>query len=95
MCPYIYDPVNRELRTVPEYFRTSEKEYLGFERAEDITLGSPIAPGKVLGAVHWDDGSVLHVVAPENCTGKVGGFGDLQGVCIDCRPSQVLMILDP
>ena len=92
--PCVYDPINRELRTVPAFFNDGAV-YAGFVRAPGIAIGTAVAPGRVLGVLHWDNKTSVVLVAPEGCHGRIQGFGDLDEYRIHRGPSQVLLTLRP
>lgn len=92
--PCVYDPINRELRTVPSFFNNG-KAYAGFVRARGVGVGAQVAPGQVLGSLYWIDGTTLPLVVPDGCHGEIESFGHVNEYRIHRRPSQVLLILRP
>jgi len=67
----IYDPINRELRTVPDFFvaRNSSMELLSWRKG--IKGGVKIKENTELADIFWDDGKKNVLKAPTGCAGII------------------------
>ena len=66
-----YDPINRELRTVPDFFaaRNSSIELLSWRKG--IKKGTEIKENTELADIYWDDGTKDVLKAPTGCAGII------------------------
>ena len=66
-----YDPINRELRTVPDFFaaRNTSMELLSW--CEGIKKGAKIKENVPLADIFWDDGTSEVLTAPPGCAGVI------------------------
>ncbi len=69
--PVVYDSMNRELRTVREYFERQERAVLDIGWQPDIREGVRIEPGRLLGHIVWDSPPPEPVLAPPGCGGRI------------------------
>jgi hypothetical protein len=68
--PVVYEAMNRELRTVRQYFMVRGiPEDIPWEA--DIVEGDCIAPGKLLGHIIWASAPAEGLRAPAECAGRI------------------------
>jgi hypothetical protein len=68
--PVAYDALNRELRTVPQYFivRGIPED---IQWTADLVEGISIEPGKLLGHIIWASAPAEGLRAPAECEGEI------------------------
>ncbi len=69
--PVVYEAMNRELKTVKDYFAPIEVSVLGIEWEAGIEVGAEITPGQLLGYIVWDGPPKERLEAPEECEGTI------------------------
>jgi hypothetical protein len=69
--PVVYEPTNRELRTVPKYFQEEERAVQDVRWEEDVKVGVHIEPGRLLATVIFDAPPPEALCAPEACAGEI------------------------
>lgn len=68
--PVVYEAVNRELRSVPQYFMAKGiPEDIPW--AADIVEGACIEPDKLLGHIIWASPPAECLQAPAGCKGRI------------------------
>jgi hypothetical protein len=68
--PVVYDAMNRELKTVRQYFIDKGiPEDIQWEA--DIIEGARIEAGKPLGHINWVRPPAVRLHAPEGCEGRI------------------------
>src|SRR3990172_9267672 len=66
-----YDPITREVRTVPDFFaaRNTSMELLSWSKG--IKKGVKIKENTELANIFWDDGTSEVLTAPPGCAGVI------------------------
>ena len=91
--PVVYEPTNRELRTVPEYFEQQDRAVQDIRWEEDIDVGVWIMPGRLLAHIIFDSPPPEPVYAPEGCTGEIEWINRrISHEWLDVRPVTLLRL---
>jgi hypothetical protein len=92
-APVVYDAVNRELRTVSDYFAEKEEEVLTIRWEDGVEEGEQIASGQLLAHIIWDGAPEESLIAPAGCTGVIAWVnGQIEYEKLDLRPEVLLRL---
>lgn len=93
ISPVVYDAMNRELRTVRDYFAQSDKEVLNIKWQPEIEEGAQIVPGQLLAHIDWTGGTKDPLEAPSGCGGRIEWInGQIEYEKLDLRPEVLLRL---
>ena len=91
--PVVYDPVNRELRTVSDYFAEKEEEVLNIRWEDGIEEGAEVEPNQRLAHIIWDGADQEPIDAPPECAGVIVWInGQIEYEKLDLRPEPLLRL---
>lgn len=91
--PIVYDAMNRELRTVRDYFAERDEEVLNIKWQPGIEEGAQIAPGELLAHIDWSEGTKEPLEAPSGCGGRIEWInGQIEYEKLDLRPEVLLRL---
>lgn len=89
--PVAYEPINRELKTVPGYFQEQDRTVQDVRWQEDI--GVQITPGRLLAHIIFEPPPPEPVYAPEGCTGEIEWINRrIPHEWLDVKPLTVLRL---
>jgi hypothetical protein len=87
--------MNRELRTVRDYFAERDEEVLNIKWQPGIEEGAQIAPGELLAHIDWSGGTKEPLDAPSGCGGRIEWInGQIEYEKLDLRPEVLLRLED-
>lgn len=93
ISPVVYDAMNRELRTVRDYFAQSDEEVLNIKWQPGIEEGTQIVPGQLLANIDWSGGTKDPLKAPSGCGGRIEWInGQIKYEKLDLRPEALLRL---
>ncbi|MFQ6093869.1 MAG: hypothetical protein ACE5OR_14550 [bacterium] len=93
ISPVVYDAMNRELRTVRDYFAQSDEEVLNIKWQPEIEEGAQIVPGQLLAHIDWSGGIKDPLEAPSGCGGRIEWInGQIEYEKLDLRPEVLLRL---
>jgi len=69
--PVVYEAMNRELKTVKDYFAHIGISVIGIEWEAEIEVGTEITPGQLLAYIVWDGPPKERLEAPVECGGRI------------------------
>ncbi len=69
--PVVYEVMNRELKTVKDYFASIGVSVIGIEWEAGIKVGEKITPSQLLGYIVWDGPPKERLEAPAECEGRI------------------------
>ena len=91
--PVVYDAMNRELRTVRDYFAEREEGVLNIKWEPGIEEGAQISPGQLLAHIDWSGGTKEPLEAPSGCGGRIEWInGQIAYEMLDLRPEALLRL---
>lgn len=91
--PVVYDPITRELRTVPKYFQEEERAVQDIRWEDDIRVGVRIEPGKLLAYIIFDAPPPEPMYAPDACEGEIEWINPrIPYEWLDLRPVTLLRL---
>jgi len=70
LSPVVFEPVNRELRTVTTYFPSSDSVAQIVWEAS-VRPNAQITTGQTLATIRWNSGRSAPIQAPAGCDGRV------------------------
>lgn len=89
----VYDAMNRELRTVRDYFAQRDEVVLNIKWQPGIEEGAQIAPGQLLAHIDWDGAPEEPLKAPSGCGGRIEWInGQIEYEKLDLRPEVLLRL---
>jgi hypothetical protein len=93
ISPVVYDAMNRELRTVRDYFVQRDEEVLNIKWQPGIEEGAKIVAGQLLAHIDWSGGTKDPVEAPSGCGGRIEWInGQIEYEKLDLRPEGLLRL---
>lgn len=88
----MFEPINREVRTIPSALSTRLLTKLSWKVG--IKAGATVAPGTKLATAYWDDGTSETLAAPAGCSGTIAWVNrQIDYGALSSPPSDVLLRL--
>src|SRR5574341_988108 len=93
LSPVVYDAINRELRTVPDYFAQRHVSVLDIAWQGGVAEGAHITSGQLLARIIWDGEPEEPLTAPAGCVGTIVWLNEHIAYELLHRRSEVLLRL--